>query len=160
MKSKIAVYDSREEAIKALELLNDQGFPMKKVSLLGKADVVDDHIHVKSIDKIKNAPVLLGVGAGTTLGLLAGLGAFTIPGFGFLYGAGAIIGALAGFDLGLVSGGLVTLLTELGIHKDHVVKVNEHLDSGRFVVIVQGSEEDVERAASILNKYNKHHELM
>jgi uncharacterized membrane protein len=160
MKSKIAVYDSREEAIKALELLNDQGFPMKKVSLLGKADVVDDHIHVKSIDKIKNAPVLLGVGAGTTLGLLAGLGAFTIPGFGFLYGAGAIIGALAGFDLGLVSGGLVTLLTELGIHKDHVVKVNEHLDSGRFVVIVQGSEEDVKRAASILNKYNKHHELM
>jgi uncharacterized membrane protein len=160
MKSIVAIYNSHKEAIKALKLLKENGFPMKKVSLMGKADMVDDHINIESDSKIKNAPVLLRVGAGTTLGLLAGLGAFTIPGFGFLYGAGAVIGALAGFDLGLVTGGLVTLLSELGIGKDDVEKVHDHLDSGRFVVLVQGTEEDVKRAAKILNAYNKHREMM
>jgi len=160
MKSKIAIYNSHEEAIKALKALKDAGFPMKRVSLLAKADMNDNHLEIESEEKMKNAPVLLGVGAGTTLGLLAGLGAFSIPGFGFLYGAGAIIGALGGFDLGLVSGGLISMLSELGFKKDHSEKVNEHLDAKRFALIVQGTDEEIAKAEAILKNYNKHHDML
>ena len=73
---------------------------------------------MKSFEPVKNAPVVIGSIIGPTLGVMTGLGIFTIPGFGLLYGAGAIIGAIAEFDLGLVSGGLITLPMTLGIKKD------------------------------------------
>jgi hypothetical protein len=160
MKAQVAVYDSHEKALKAIKVLSDHDFPMDKVSLLGKADVIDDHIHVKSMEDIKDAPALLGAGAGTIVGLLTGVGAFAIPGFGFLYGAGAVLGAIGGFDLGIIAGGIGTLLATIGIKKDKVVKVHEHLDAGKFLVVVQGSAEDIEKAKRILHAHGTHHSMV
>jgi hypothetical protein len=38
-----------------------------------------------------------------------------IPGVGMLYGAGALVGAIAGFDVGIIGGGLVAILANIGI---------------------------------------------
>ena len=152
MKSEVAVFDSHEKALEAIKLLNDREFPMDKVSILGQAELMDDHIHVQSLDALKTAPGLLGVGAGTVLGLLTGIGAFAIPGFGFLYGAGALVGIIGGFDIGLVSGGLISLLVNVGVQEDEVVQVEQHLKEGKFLVIVNGSTEQIEKAKVILSE--------
>lgn len=156
MKTKIAIYESHEKAVKAIEKLAKHNFSMKKISLIGKSDVVDDHIHLKSLKPIKNTPAYVGAGAGTVIGLLTGLGVFAIPGFGLFYGAGAVIGAIAGFDLGLVTGGIGTLLLTLGIKKENSIKYEEHLNEGKFMVVINGDEKEVLAAEKILHIEGNH----
>jgi hypothetical protein len=160
MESQIAIYDTHEKAVNAIKVLSEQDFPMSNVSLLGKAEIIEDHIHIKSLDTIKKAPAMVGMGAGTLIGLLSGIGVFTIPGFGFLYGAGALVGAIAGFDLGIVTGGIISLLTFIGIRKDKVVQCHEHLKEGKFMVIVNGSMGEIERAEHILHTEGTHLEFV
>lgn len=151
MKSTIGICDTHEHAVEAVKVLEDAKFPMNEVSIIGKVENVEDHLHVRSLDPAKNTPVIAGAAAGTVVGLLTGLGVFAIPGFGFLYGAGAVVGTIGGFDLGLISGGIVTLLATLGIHKDLALKFDEHVKNGRFLLVVQGPEGDVKRAKVILS---------
>jgi hypothetical protein len=160
MKSQIAIYDTHEKAVNAIKVLSEHDFPMDNVSLLGKAEVIEDHIHIKSLDTIKEAPALVGMGAGTLIGLLSGIGVFTIPGFGFLYGAGALVGIIAGLDLGIVAGGFISLLTFIGIKEDKVVKCHEHLKEGKFIVIVNGPKEEIQSAKHILHTEGNHLEFV
>ncbi len=160
MKANVAVYKTHDQAVEAIKKLNDKEFPMKHVSLLGKAELVDGHLHVKSLDKLKEAPALLGVGAGTLVGLLSGLGAFAIPGFGFIYGAGALVGALAGFDLGLITGGILSFLTNVGIQEDTIKKMEEHLKKGKFLVVVHGPAGEVDKAREILHTHGTHTDMI
>jgi uncharacterized membrane protein len=160
MESQIAIYDTHEKAVNAIKVLSEQGFPMDNVSLLGKAVIIEDHIHIKSLDTIKETPALVGMGAGTLIGLLSGIGVFTIPGFGFLYGAGALVGIIAGLDLGIVAGGFISLLTFIGIKEDKVVKCHEHLKEGKFIVIANGSNEEIQRAKHILHTEGNHLEFV
>jgi hypothetical protein len=160
MESQIAIYDTHEKAVNAIKLLSHQAFPMENVSLLGKAEVIEDHIHIKSLDTIKKAPAIVGMGAGTVLGLLSGIGVFAIPGFGFLYGAGALVGIIAGLDLGLIAGGAISLLTFTGMKEDEVVKYEEHLKEGKFMVIVNGDKEEVDKAKAILHTEGKDLEVV
>ena len=150
MKTEIAIYDTQEKAINAIKLLAKNDFPMRHLSLLGKTDVTDEDIEVQSLEPVKNAPLLVGAGAGAIIGLLSGIGIFAIPGFGFLYGAGALIGAIGGADLGIITGGIGTVLLTAGIDKDNVVKYNEHLDEGKILLLVNGPIEEIEKAKNIL----------
>lgn len=159
MKSKIAVYDSHKKAVDALKVLSDHNFPMSNVSLLGTAEIIDDHIHVRSSDTLQKAPAIIGMGAGTVIGLLSGIGVFAIPGFGFLYGAGAFIGAIAGLDLGFVTGGVISFFALLGIKDEEIVKYEEHLKEGNFIVVLTGSLEEIEEAEHILHTEGTHLEF-
>jgi uncharacterized membrane protein len=159
MESTVGIYESHKTALDAIEVLKNKGFPVKQLSLIGEAIIIDDQMHIKSNDSIKNAGVSAGVVLGTTIGVLSGVGIFAIPGLGFIFGAGAVVGALAGFDIGLVGGGIVSLLTLLGLKKDNVIKYKEHLDKGNFLVIAQGNEKEVEKANDILFECGKHLEL-
>lgn len=159
MQSTIGVYNSHKTALEAVSELVNAGFPAKQLSLIGKVELIEDHLHVKSNEMLIDAPVSVGVVSGSILGILAGAGIFAIPGLGFLMGAGAIIGAIAGFDFGIVGGGIVSLLLTLGVNKDHAVKYHEHLKVNRFLVIAQGDEEEVKKAKMILDTHGKHHEL-
>ncbi|WP_281637833.1 hypothetical protein [Flavobacterium marginilacus] len=160
MKSQIAVYDTHDKAVSAIKRLSHENFSMDHVSLLGKAEVIEDHIQVKSLDTIKKTPAVIGMGAGTLLGLLSGVGVFAIPGFGFLYGAGALVGIIAGLDLGLIAGGTISLLSFTGLKEEEVVKCQEHLKEGKFMVIVKGAQEEIERAKHILHTDGDHLEMI
>lgn len=159
MKSTVGIYDLHKTALDAVEVLKIKGFPVNQLSLIGQAKIVNDNIRIKSKEPLKNAGVSIGVVLGTTLGVLSGAGLFAIPGLGFIFGAGAVVGALAGFDIGLIGGGIVSILTAIGIKKDKVIKYSEHLNEGKFIVIAQGNEAEVKKAKSILCKCGKHLEL-
>jgi uncharacterized membrane protein len=149
MKKSISVFDSHDEALRALEALRERGVDMSKVSLVGRAEVIDDNIHVKSNSALIAAPVAVGTVLGTTLGLLTGVGMFAIPGLGVLFGAGAVVGALAGLQLGVVTGGLTTILVELGVKEDHI-SYEQHLKEGRFLMLYNGTEEEIEHVERII----------
>ena len=159
MRSKVALYETHEKAIEALKSLKKNEFPMSQVSLLGQAEIIEDHLHFKSTENIKNAPLLIGAGAGTLIGLLSGLGTFVIPGFGILYGAGAIVGAAAGFDFGIITGGIATFLATIGIKKDQQLKIDKHINEGKFFIVVNGDKETIKKADEILHKHGTHKEL-
>ncbi len=156
MKVKIAVYETHDKAVDAVKKLSEHNFPMDKISLLGKTDIVDDHIHLKSLNPVKNAPAFIGAGAGALIGILTGIGVFAIPGFGVLYGAGAILGGIAGFDAGIITGGIGTLLLTIGITKEKVVQYEEHLNHGKYMIVVNGDEKSILEAEAILHTEGTH----
>ena len=96
MKSTVGIYESHESAFEAVKELQSAGFPVNKLSVIGKAELVEDHLKVRSTAPATTAGVSVGVIAGPILGVLTGVGIVSIPGFGFLFGAGALVGALAG----------------------------------------------------------------
>jgi hypothetical protein len=159
MKSTVAIYDTHQTALEAVEVLKNKGFPVDQLSLVGQAKIVNDHIKVKSNESRKNFGVFIGSGIGTVAGALSGAGVFAIPGLRFIFDNGIIVGALAGFALGLAFGGIISLITTLGIKNNLMVKYKEHLNKGRFLVIAQGSTDEIEDAKKILCKCGKYLEL-
>lgn len=160
MKATIGVYDSHEKAVIAVRELQKAGYPSAKLSIVGQAEIVAHQMRLKSTDSaFPKAEVGIGVIAGSVLGLLAGVGVFSIPGLGFLYGAGAIVGIFAGFDFGLITGGLTAILTSIGIDESYVASYQQQLEEGKFLVIAQGSDEDVHLAEYILSIHGTHMQL-
>ncbi len=160
MKTTLAVFDNHELALHAIQELGKSGFPLTKVSLVGKACLVEDNIKVKDTEPAKNAPLVVGAALGPIIGLLTGIGIFAIPGFGFLFGAGAVIGILGGLDLGILTGGFITLLATLGVSEEHHIKFKEHIETGKFLMIVEGNEREIEHAKELLLAEPRHLELV
>jgi uncharacterized membrane protein len=156
MKSVVGVYESHIQAIDAVKELKAAGYPVKNISLLGKAIVPEDHRFLKSNKIVEEAEVSVGVVTGAVLGVLTGVGIFAIPGLGFLYGAGALIGAIAGFDIGLVGGGLVAILTSVGIDEIHSHRYDQLISENKFIIIIQGNEGEITHARELLHTQSHH----
>jgi hypothetical protein len=159
MEQTVGVYISHKHALKAVEILIEHGFHKENISIIGQAELIDDNLQINSGELIQGAEVSIGAAAGATLGILTGIGVFAIPGLGFIFGAGALLGAIAGFDFGIIAGGVVAFFTSLGIKKEHVIRMNEQLKEGNFLVIVQGPHKEVHEAREILQGHGTHIEL-
>jgi hypothetical protein len=160
-KRAIGTFANRQQTEEALYELRNLGFPMNRVSVLAK--------NTEDIEQIAGAEVKdsqehqteegAGIGAttGTVLGgiggLLVGLEALIIPGAGPFFAAGTIATTLAGAGFGAAAGGLVGALTALGIPEDEAKNYSEKLSQGEYLIIVEGSEEEIQLAASILTNH-------
>ncbi len=158
MKTTIGVYDKHSSALEAVKKLKNDGFPSKQLSILGKATSQEDDVHIASGEPAKLAAKEVGIGAvaGTVVGVLTGVGLFAIPGLGLLYGAGALVGAIAGFDLGIIGGGIATALTMTGMKDEHAKEYEKYLAEGKFIVVAQGSEEELAHAKDLLDAHGTH----
>lgn len=154
MKKTIGDYDTHEKAINAVLELKRSGYPIEKVSLVGHAVIVEDHLYVTNNKWVKNVPVIVGAVLGPILGLLVGLKLIPIHGMFFLFGAGAMIGALAGFSIGIVAGGIVSLLSTLAIKKHLFLKYEKHTEGQGFRVIAYGNKEEIDSSMKILDDFN------
>ena len=115
MKKIVGLYSTHEKAIEVVQEFKNAGYPVQQLSIIGKSIVVDDLMYISTNTWVKNVPALVGAGIGPILGILTGLKLFTISGLGFLFGIGAIPGALAGFSLGFAFGGVISLIAILVI---------------------------------------------
>lgn len=159
MNAVIGIYESNEKAVAALSELQKSGYPTAQLSIIAKASLVDNHIHIKTNDSIEKAEVSVGVVSGTILGILLGVGIFAIPGLGFLFGAGAVVGAFAGLDIGLIAGGLTAIFTSMGIDAINAAKYDKYLNDGKFIIFAQGDEKQVEQAQKVLHTQGLSFEL-
>lgn len=154
MKTLIGIYKNHELAVEAVHKLKDNNYPIDQLSIIGKTgtEVVDEELRLIEENPVKLAELAGTTVVGTALGTLTGLGLFAIPGVGFLYGAGAVVGAIAGFDFGLIGGGIASVLATVGIKDDFVKEYEDALNQGKFLLIAQGEENDIERANIILHE--------
>lgn len=153
------VYETHDDAVKAVQTLQQAGFAGKNISLISKAEMVDGHIHVKSEHTVEKAEVGVGVAAGSLIGILTGVGVFAVPGLGFLFGAGALVGAIAGIEFGLLGSGVAAILSSIGIDKLNAEKYEKHLNEGKYLVFVQGDEKEAHRAHQVLHTLDLQLEL-
>ena len=112
------IYATAGTAEAAVDHLLARGFGNSAISVL-----LPDNESTRAFAHEKNtkAPegtttgVATGGVVGGTLGLLAGIGALAIPGFGPLIAAGPIMAGLAGLGVGGAIGGLLGALVGMGI---------------------------------------------
>ncbi|XGW00262.1 MAG: general stress protein [Leptolyngbya sp. BL-A-14] len=171
-KRAVGTFSSYQDAEVAVRELRDSGFPMDRVSVVGRdtdranelSDIggsgsVGDKGKQVAHDTQADQGAKKGAVAGGTLGgltgLLVGLGALAIPGIGPVMLGGALATALAttisGGAIGAAAGGLVGALVGLGIPEDRAKVYNDRVSRGDYLVIVDGSQEEVHRAEGILS---------
>jgi len=155
--SVVAIYPSHTAAEAAIKDLQQSGFDMKKLSIVGRDYHTDEHVvgYYNVGDRMK-AWGKTGAFWGGLWGLLFGSAFFWIPGLGPLLVAGPlvswIVGALEG---AIVVGGLSAIgagLYGLGIPKDSVVRYETALKTGKFVLIAHGSLADTTQAKKLLDR--------
>ncbi len=159
----VGVYETHNTAVDAVKSLADRGFPMDKVSIVGK--------ELENIEDIKGYytwkdPAKAGAGIGgfwgSLFGILVGVGFLVMPGVGGVFVAGSLaavlLGGVEGAALGAASGGVFGALMGLGIGKNKVLKYQENIKAGKYLVIAHGSADEVTTAREILNDTD-HHEV-
>ena len=151
----VATYDSHAKAESAIRSLQQSGFDMKRLSIIGKDVHTEEHAlgFYTSGDRIK---IWGGRGAfwGSLWGLLFGGAVFFIPAIGPLVVMGPlvgwIVGALEGATLGGVAGVLAAAFTNLGIPKDSVVKYELEVKTGKYLLLAQGTPATIGEARRLL----------
>jgi len=151
----IGVYDTHTEAENAIKEVQRAGFDMKKLSIVGKGYHSEEHAggFYNTGDRVKFWGKW-GAFWGSLWGLLFGWAFFWIPGIGPLVAAGPLVGTiLGGLEGAAAVGGLTALgagLYSIGIPKDSIVKYETALKADKFLLIVHGTQEEVERARDML----------
>ena len=151
----VAVCSTHADADVAVRALGRAGFDMKKLSVIGKGYHTTDHAvgFYTMGDRIKTWG---GIGGfwGAIWGLLLGPAIFYIPPVGLIAAAGPFVMALVGaLEGAAVVGGVSAIgaaLVSLGVSKDRAIKYEGEIQADRFVVIVHGTAQDIERARGVL----------
>lgn len=159
------VFSKRETAEIALSELKNSGFPMEKVSIIAKDLAIGDRVGgAKTTDSVGeqnvNSPtaVVADLATGGTWGtLLVGLSSLALPGIGPILAAGslgvALLTTLGGVAMGTAANAnLVNSLTDLGIPEEQARVYSDRLLAGNYLLIIDGSEEEINRAQGMLSK--------
>src|SRR5262249_19970487 len=153
--SLVGIYHHLDVAEEAVRQLGQGGFPIQHVSVIAKDLGSEKKIHgyVTSCDVAKSS-ARGGAWVGGIFGLLVGAAFLWVPGVGPLVVAGSLTSALLGGLEGAVAGaavsGVLGWLVSLGISKQHILKYEESVKAGKYLVIAHGSADEVKKARQIL----------
>jgi hypothetical protein len=157
-----AIYDTHVQAEHALKELQEAGVDMKSLSIVGRGTHTDEHVvgYYTTGDRM----LYWGkVGAfwGGFWGLLLGSGLFLVPGFGPILAAGPIVGwIVAGLEGAVAFGGVSAIgagLVSIGIPKDSVIKYDVALKTDKYVLVVHGTPQEVEKAKNVIASTEQTH---
>lgn len=153
--STVAVYETMEQAEGAVRKLDQGHYPIKQVSIVAQRLETEKEVHgfITAGDiAVRGAGV--GAWVGGLFGLLMGGAFLVVPGFGPLIVVGSLaamlLGTIEGAAVGATSGGVLSALAGWGISKQHIIKYEDHVKGGRYLLVAHGSAEEVERAHTIL----------
>ena len=151
----VAVYATHTQADTAIRNLQSMGFDMTKLSIMGK----DFHSEERAVgfyntgDRMQFWGVL-GAFWGGFYGLLFGSAFFLLPAIGPLIVMGPLVGWMVGAAEGAVAGGAAGMLggalASAGIPNNSIVKYQEDVKAGKFVVIATGTALEIDRARDVL----------
>ena len=137
--SVVAIFKSHIEAETAVKELQQAGFDMKKLSIVGRDYHTDENVvgYYNTEDRMKYWGKL-GAFWGGFWGLLFGSAFFFVPGVGPLLFAGPIVSYIVGaLEGAVVVGGLSALgagLYGMGIPKDSILQYETAVKSGKYVL--------------------------
>ena len=151
----VGIYTTHTEAEAAVKALQQAGFDLQKLSIMGKDAHTEEHVvgYYNAGDRLQFWGTL-GAFWGWLGGLLAGGALFVIPDLGPVIVLGPLVGGLVGALGGsVVVGGLSALgagLYSIGIPQDSIVAYETALKSAQFLVMAHGTDEEVATATLIL----------
>ncbi|BAF59124.1 MAG: hypothetical protein HPY89_03575 [Pelotomaculum sp.] len=154
LKTVLGLFDSREQAERAVSALRGSGFH-EEISILaadrGKAANAEKTGRPGTAAAGEGS-VATGATAGGVLGGLTGLamgaGALAIPGIGPVIAAGPIAGLISGAATGGIAGGLI----DWGIPAERGKFYEEKVREGKILASIRTDEKKVDQAASILRQ--------
>ena len=151
----IAIYENHHAAEEAVQALQRAGFDMKKLSIVGKDFQTEEHAvgYYNTGDRVrfwgKN-----GAFWGGLAGILLSSAFLVIPVVGHVIVLGplvsSIVGGLEGAAVGGATSALFAALVGMGIPKDSVIRYENDVKAGRFLVIAQGTQDEIKRAKEVL----------
>ena len=151
----VAVYETHTQAEDAVHKLSKAGLDMKTISIIGKDYHTEEHVvgYFNAGDRARFFGKL-GAFWGGLAGMLFGSALMFVPVVGHIIVLGPIAATLAGGLQGAVlAGGVSALagaLTAIGIPKDSVLRYETAVKSDKFVVVVHGGAQEIQRAHEIL----------
>jgi hypothetical protein len=161
-----AVFDSREEAQRAVEGLRSAGINDNAISIVGQPDghSADGGDIDSDGDGHSKGGIAAAVAGGGVAGALLGVAALAIPGVGPLAAAGAIAasavptGAGIGAAVGATGGALTKMLTDHDVDGRDAEYYEKHIQGGGVFVSVdtRQAEGQADTARSILQQYGGH----
>lgn len=155
--SAVALFRSHEEAEAAIRKLQKGGVDMKTLSIVGRDYHTEEHVvgYYTTGDRMLYWGKL-GAFWGGFWGLLLGSAFFWVPGVGQLLVAGPLVMWIVGaLEEAAVVGGLGALgaaLYSIGIPKDSVMQYETEVKNGKLLLVVHGTQAEVDRAKDILSK--------
>lgn len=161
MQHAVGIFSSRRDAEHALIELRDAGFDMDKVSVIVKHADRSDAIGGVGVRDREDDQVEGGAKAGATAGAVTGgiiglagsIGVLAIPGVGAAAEVGILLAnTLLGGAIGAAGGALLGALVGWGVPEDRAKYYNERVSQGDYLVVVQGTAEDILRAEGILDR--------
>jgi uncharacterized membrane protein len=153
--SVIAMFDRHIQAEEAVKQLQQTGFDMKKLSIVGKEYHSEENVvgYYTTGERMKHWG-RNGAFWGGMWGLLFGSAFFMIPGIGPLVVAGPIVGWIVGaLEGAAIVGGLSAIgagLYSIGIPKKSILQYETSLKAGNFMLVAHGTPDEVIRARTIL----------
>lgn len=148
------IFETREQARRAIVALRESGIPAEEISLVardirGKIQAQPSESASGSLDA-----TAVGVASGGVLGgiagLLVGVGSLTIPGIGPALAAGPIAGGLTGGVVGLGVGGVIGALIDQGMSETDAQACQSALERGGLLVAARVPDGDEPRTLAIL----------
>lgn len=159
----VAIFDRHDDAERAIRALEDSGFDMKQLSIVGRDYLSEEHPvgFYNTGDRVRYWG-RYGAFWGAIFGMIFAPAFFWIPGVGPVLTGGLISSALMGIIEGGVVGAAVVggtsalagALSGLGIPKDTVIEYETQLKANKFLLIASGSAADVEKARGLLAEHN------
>jgi hypothetical protein len=160
-KCAIGSFPNQQQIKSALDRLQQNNFPVSRVSILAQEPdqndpaVVSkkDFIRTKTIAGIAKGSLLIGtIGALIGLIIVIGLAALPQPGttegitpitlFGSIF-TGSLYGGLAGVFFGAIFG--------YGYAQEQIKPYGDRLANGNYLVVINGSQDELHQAQSVLN---------
>lgn len=152
MNKVIGVYETSTAAEHAAALLKEAGFAERDITIYNRDDLSNNRIHIKLSHRFEMLEMSIGVAIGAIVGAVSGAGAFALPGFRFIYNAGALRGALAGAVFGLLISFAIAMASSLIMHITTVSQNEKHLNEGKYLVFYNGHRRaDIKRAHAVLH---------
>ena len=140
-----AVFDSRDEALRAVTELRSAGISDSAISIIGRQDGETTATDGAG-DDLNKSGALKGALGGAAAGTILGIAALAIPGVGPLAAAGAIAAsaipeaAAIGAVAGAATGGLTGLFTKHGVDEEDARYYEERVNNGGYFVSVDAKD--------------------
>jgi hypothetical protein len=155
--SVVAIYSAHADAEAAIQELQNSGFDMKKLSIVGRDYHTDEQVvgYYNIGDRMK-AWGKAGAFWGGIWGLLFGSAFFWIPGLGPTLVAGPLVSLIVGALENAAVVGVMSAagagLFAMGIPDNSILRYETALKAGKFVLIAHGTLDEADRAKEILGR--------
>ena len=170
----VNTYTSQEQAVAALDAIIFKGFPLAKIFLLAPSNFIvkpENMLLLSRLVKQERIGTFISTSTGLTkgfvfgnltgsaVGVVLGLGILAIPGLGQMALSSAMLFTLISGGICTATGGVVGSLIGFGLSEAKVKEYNELIAQGKFLLVIEGTKEEIATVQDILIAQQKSRQI-